>query len=486
MFHTQVHYVSQFKPGSIQAEITGQLAARQLHKKHLGEQITELAAHIHAATFRLLELIRQFDSCEGWAGEGVLSCAHWLNWKCGMALGVARERIRVAHALKDLPKISQTFRKGKISYSKVRAITRVATRKNENYLLMIAHFGTASHVERLVRNYRSVKRNEALAKAQEQHLHRELSWFVDDDGFWVIRGRLPPEAGSLVQQVLEQAMEEQFQELRDVPAGTSESSVASAADEIRTRPEPIAWRRADALLRLANGYSSRNLSCSADKYLVHIHTDMETLKAEGMGAESEIESGGKICAETTRRIACDSAVVQWLDSNGNQIDGNPLPLTQLLPQNQTQLQAQYQTLSVGRKTRAIPPAIRRALQRRDGGCRFPGCTASRFVDAHHIRHWADGGETCMENLVLLCSRHHHLVHEGGFTLQKVCGEFRFTNPQGIVLQNSAHGRSRGNVDDLFKLNDDRGIRITPKTAQSRWMGEKMDDQLAVEGLLFRE
>jgi len=144
-------------------------------------------------------------------------------------------------------------------------------------------------------------------------------------------------------------------------------------------------------------------------------------------------------------------------------------------------------LAIGRKSRSIPPAIRRALQRRDGGCRFPGCTASHFVEAHHIRHWADDGETCMENLVLLCTRHHHLVHEAGFGLEKlVCGKIQFTNPQGVVIPEVAGGRSRGNVDRLFRLNLDSGIRITPKTAQCHWMGEKMDDQLAVEGLLFRE
>jgi len=460
MLQTPINTASQFKSASVQAELAGQLAGRQLHKEQLGDQITELAAHIHAATFRLLELIHEFDACEGWAGEGVLSCAHWLNWKCGMALGVARERVRVAHALKDLPKISQTFRKGKISYSKVRAITRVATRKNEKYLLMIAHYGTASHVERLVRNYRSVKRNEALEKAQEQHLTRELSWFVDDDGYWVIRGRLPPETGALVQQVLEQAMEEQYQELQGVPAGISETDI----DEVRARPEPIAWRRADALVRLATGYRNHSRAqSSSEKYLVHIHTDMETLKQDGTGAEAEIESGGKICAETTRRISCDSAVVQWLDKH----DGQPL--------------------STGRKSRAIAPSIRRALQRRDGGCRFPGCTASHFVDAHHIHHWVDGGETCMENLILLCSRHHHLVHEGGFGLLKLAsGEVQFSNQNGNLIPNSSCGRSRGNADELFKLNQNRGIRITPKSSQSRWMGEKMDDQLAVEGLLFRE
>jgi len=459
MAPTSIHPVSRFKPGSAPAVLAGQLANRQLHKEELADQITELAAHIHAATFRLLELIREFDACEGWAGEGVLSCAHWLNWKCGMALGVARERIRVAHALKELPKISQTFRKGKISFSKVRAITRVATRKNENYLLMIAHYGTASHVERLVRNYRSVKRNESLQKAQEQHSHRQLSWYEDDDGYWVFRGRLPPESGALVAQVLQQAMDEQYEELKDVPVGTSESE----NDGLRVRPEPIAWRRADALVRLATGYRKHSTSCSSEKYLVHIHTDMETLKQDGTNAEAEIESGGKLCWETTRRVACDSSVVQWLNNH----DG--------------------QALSVGRKTRTIPPAIRRALKRRDGGCRFPGCTATHFVDAHHIHHWADGGETCMENLILLCTRHHRLVHEGGFGLQKLSGGVvQFTNPQGALIPVAAGGRSRGNAETLFSLNDSQCIRITPKTCQSRWMGEKMDDQLAVEGLLFRE
>jgi len=464
MSRTPIHTVSQIKPGSFQNELAGQLAARQLYKEQLGDQITELAAHIHAGTCRLLELIREFDACEGWAGEGVLSCAHWLNWKCGMALGVARERVRVAHALKDLPKISQTFRKGKISYSKVRAITRVATPKNENYMLMISHFGTAAHVESLVRNYRLVKRNEALEKAQERHVHRQLSWYEDDDGYWVIRGRLPPESGALVAQVLEQVMEEQYQELRDVPAGMSEPEI----EEVRARPEPIAWRRADALVRMATGYrNSPKQKSQSDHYLVHIHTDLETLKQDGTGAEAEIESGGTVCAETTRRITCDSGVVHWLDDNGKGRDGQPL--------------------AVGRKSRTIPPAIRRALQKRDGGCRFPGCTARRFVDAHHIRHWADGGETGMENLILLCTRHHHLVHEGGFGLEKLAdGSVQFRNPAGRLIISSAAGRSSGNVEALFGLNHQRGIRITPKTSHSHWTGENMDDQLAVEGLIFRE
>ena len=164
----------------------------------LEDRITELAAHITAATWQLLELIREFDERDGWCDPGLMSCAHWLNWKIGMNLGAAREKVRVAHAIKRLPHISEQFRLGQVSYSKVRAMTRVATPENETYLLMIATHGTASHVERLVRQYRWVKRIEALDQANMRHQMRELSWYYDDDDCVVLRGRFPPEQGAAI------------------------------------------------------------------------------------------------------------------------------------------------------------------------------------------------------------------------------------------------------------------------------------------------
>jgi len=450
------------------------LARAELRREHieqLEDRITELSAHIHAATFRLLELIREYDECKGWAGPGLLSCAHWLNWKCGIAPGAAREKVRVAHALKNLPQISAAFREGRISYSKVRAMTRVATAKNEEYLLMIATHGTAVHVERLVSNYRKVKRIEALEHENTRHAQRELSWFVDDDGYWVVRGRFTSEQGALIQKVLEEVMEETFKEQQDVPAGTSDEDLA---DEIKERPEPVALRRADALVRMAQGYHVGQSTCSGgDRFLVHVHTDMETLKANGEGATAELEEFGNIPAETARRLTCDSGIVHWLDhSNECGADGSS---------------HEKHALNVGRKTRSIPPAIRRALKRRDSGCRFSGCTCSRFVDAHHIQHWADGGETAMENLVLLCRHHHRLVHEGGFGIGKTpSGDIHFSDAAGKMIQTGPDTRSRGNVLALFTEHEQSGIHITPKTQTPNWLGEKMDDQLAVEGLLFRE
>ncbi|MDX1430971.1 MAG: DUF222 domain-containing protein [Gammaproteobacteria bacterium] len=142
----------------------------------LEQQITELAAHIHAATYRLLVLIAEFDRREAFGNDGILSTAHWLNWKCGIGLVAAREKVRVANALERLPQISDAFRRGQVSYSKVRAMTRVATPENEAYLLQIARHGTASHVERLACAYRRVQRNAETERANAAHESRSLHY----------------------------------------------------------------------------------------------------------------------------------------------------------------------------------------------------------------------------------------------------------------------------------------------------------------------
>jgi hypothetical protein len=432
--------------------------------ERLGEEITELAAHIHAATFQLLELIREFDDQEGWGREGANSCAHWLNWKCGMNQGAAREKVRVAHALPDLPLISSMFREGRVSYSKVRAMTRVATLKNEEYLLSIARHGTAAHVERLVSQYRRLKRDEALKLENVRHAQRELSWMMDSDGMWLFRGKFTAEQGSLISRALEAAMDEMFHESENEPADVSAETPAWV-DGCLPVPHPVATRRADALERVAEAWlAGPSLDRSGgDRYLVHIHTRADALRIDGEAAESEIEGHGCVSAETSVRMACDSAVVHWREKP----DG--------------------EALNIGRKSRSIPPATRRALQRRDDGCRFPGCSCNRFVDAHHIRHWADGGETNLDNLVLLCRRHHRLVHEGGFG---VCrnrqGAIEFTYPDGRVMVTGPDLRFRGNVVSIKAANRSRGLDITPETLPSRWRGERMDHSLAVLGMISRE
>jgi len=183
----------------------------------------------------------------------------------------------------------------------------------------------------------------------------------------------------------------------------------------------------------------------------------------GARAESELDGPGRVSAETSRRMACDCSVVHWHET------------------------ASGDALNIGRKSRSIPPATRRALQRRDGGCRFPGCTCTRFVDAHHVVHWADGGETGMDNLVLLCRRHHRLLHEGGFGVRrKAAGGYEFSYPGGRVLPAGPETRFRGNADVIRRGNRGRGLAISPATLLSLWRGEQMDHGMAVEALIRRE
>ncbi|CAA0099910.1 Uncharacterised protein [Halioglobus japonicus] len=421
----------------------------------LEDEITELAAHINAATYRLLTLIREYDQRQGWGGGGLKSCAHWLNWKCGINLGAAREKVRVAHALENLPQISSALCHGRISYSKVRAMTRVATEQNEDYLLMIANHGTASHVERLVRNYRKVKRSDALQRDNQFHALRELNWYIDDDGSYVFKGRMSPEQGARIVQALDAAM------------GTLHEEQRNTAEDVSAET-PVAAKRADALERIAETYIAHSSSDNTvaikggDRCTMHVHTDISTLQADGGGAESELSSGGHVSAETSRRLACDCGVVHWLEN------------------------ASGTALDIGRRTRSIPPAIRRALERRDSGCRFPGCTARHHVDAHHIQHWADGGETRLDNLLLLCRHHHRLVHEGGYGLALESNEPVFTTPDGRLIPSGPDRRFSGNVFALSTANKRQQINIDAGTLVPLWYGENMDDGMAVDGLIRRE
>ena len=208
----------------------------------IGDEIASLAAHIHAAQYQLLALLAEFDEREGWSGSGFRSCAHWLTWRTGVAPGAAREKVRTARALRTLPRVGEAMRKGELSFAKVRAITRVATAENEAELLDVARSGTAAQVERIVRAWRRVDRLEEQHAEAERHEARHLSLYVDDDGMYVIRGRLDPEAGALLEKALESA--------DDALCGRRADS-RSRATAHRTEPTPAAQRCADTMRLVA-------------------------------------------------------------------------------------------------------------------------------------------------------------------------------------------------------------------------------------------
>lgn len=384
----------------------------------LGETIASLAAGLHAATYQLLVLLREFDARNGW-NNGFLSCAHWLHWRTGFNLGASREKVRVARALEALPRISWFMERGQLSYAKVRALTRVARPENEAALLDVALAGTAAQVERFVRAWRRVDRASEAREEERRHLNRELLTWLDEDGMVVIRGRLSPEIGAVVQRALEAAADRLFHEARRSPTS------ATLAEDVTP-----AQRRADALGLLAEAALSADLDrgTSGDRYQVVVHVDAANADALARDRACVDTASGvleldhdalHVSAETSKRISCDAALVTMTHDHEGAV------------------------LDVGRRSRTVPPAIRRALAARDRGCRFPGCM-SRRCDAHHVEHWADGGMTRLDNLVLLCRRHHRAVHEGGFRMAAgEGGVFVFWQPGGRRLDAAPPPSDRG-------------------------------------------
>lgn len=425
----------------------------------LADQITELAGHINAANYRFLSLIAEFDRRSGWNDGATQSCAHWLNWKCGIGFCAAREKVRTARALENLPNIAAAMERGEISYSKVREITRVACPATEDYFLSIAIHGTAQHVERLVGYYRSAKESEELSRERRQQQGRELKYWFDHDGSLVIKGRLSAQAGALLIKALEAAAED----LKQTEPEAMESDPPAGVPNVKFPPSRT--RRADALELLAESFLANGAATTTggDKYQIVVHVDAETLQT-GCAGRCEIEHGAHIAADTARRLACDASVVGIIEDE----NGDPL--------------------NVGRKTRSIPPALQRALRSRDKGCRFPGCCNTRYTDAHHIHHWAHGGETKLSNLVTLCRFHHRAVHEGKVQIHVLDdGAIRFLQPNGESFDSVAPGNSHPMSDrrELPRHHGEQGISVNARTAVTRWDGGPMDFGMAVDSLLYR-
>lgn len=392
------------------AETSSSRTDRRVAIDQLDEAIVGLSARINANTYELLVLIREFDERAGWLKWGLESCAQWLHWRCDVSRQAAREKVRVAHALKDLPVIAVAFSEGRLSYSKVRALTRVATPLNEEELSSFALSTTASRVEERCHHMRNTYRG-ATAAANAVHARRQVRVVRNAErGVICLNVELPAEEGELVCRALDKAME--------------------AAGEKGPEFEAESWgaQQADALVAMARIYldgGAGSTTSAADNYQVVVHVDETALRGK--------EGRSDLAVESVKRLTCDGSVVPMMDG----LDGEPL--------------------SVGRKQRTVSAAMKRALWSRDRGCAFPGCTHRRFVDAHHVRHWADGGETSMDNTLLLCSAHHRLVHEGGYEIRKdTAGAWYFRRPDGRAIPRCGYRVADMIDDDIDHLGIEGG------------------------------
>jgi len=443
----------------------------------LGNEITLLAGQINAATYRFLKLIAEFDRRDAWSGAGIRSCAHWLSWKCGIAVGAAREKVRVANCLNELPETNKAFAKGEISYSKVRAMTRIATNENESFMLMIARHGTASHMEQLVSKSKIIVNNHQQSNSSEQERHqqeRSMISFQDDDGMWHIHAKLPAEAGALVDKAIDAILAEHEQQTeqssgKDVSAETF-SDEDTDEDELTEEPT-FPQKRVDALGAMAEHYLATAKNGEGIKYLagnertqVMLHVDINTLQQHNTHHNTHKEHCNLnnkhwITPETAKRLSCDASLVTVLeDDKGN-------------------------VLNIGRRSRVIPPNIQRALKIRDTSCQFPGCCSRDYLDAHHIKHWADGGETKMDNLMMLCRFHHRELHKGVFSIETTDSGYEFNPAKGKTMKQEFFPQfpTLKQADSVAWFKE-QYPDIDEHTAVSQWQGETMDIDMAFGGL----
>ena len=337
----------------------------------LESNLIEAWQSVSQATYQFLLLLREFDLRQGWKDYGNTDCAQWLNWRCGIARMTAQEKVRVANALWGLPQISEAFRRGDLSYSKARALTRVATEINETELLDFALGASAAHLEDYCRKLRNGDCELSKHDARKAFEGRSLVRHFREDGSGTLSVELPREAMELVIQALECVG-------NALPEDTSRSLFAKGADAlVEMARDTLAGRSTDP--------------SKAEPYQVVVHVDAAALAGIGEGESEGAKSD--LPVETVKRLCCDGPIVSILEQNG-------------------------EALNVGRKRRTVSGKLKQALLARDRKCVFPGCHHDRYVDAHHIQHWANGGETRLDNLILLCTHHHTLVHDGGFDMAR--------------------------------------------------------------------
>ena len=586
----------------------------------LAAEITTLAGHLNAAHYRFLKLLDEFDREQGWAGPGVRSLAHWLSWKCGIGELVAREKVRVARALRELPLIDASFERGQISYSKVRAMTRAATPENEAQLLNIARHGTAEHIERLVRVYRRCsKRAECSPGETERRREERFYCFDEDEETTVFGGRVSAEQGRLLMKALDAMvaeMEAGEREAGDAPQADDEPAgdVPRAEDAHRAvdthraddEPEACDEPRVDKISKgdhpgksdhhnpndtpesaenvsaetsAAGSGPSDSAETSVDVLESNVSAEISTASSgKNVSAETSAAASGKIVSAETfsdgrtsvephesdqpplkpLRVRRATALAQiaehylatrtrgagatplrssdayqvfvHVNANDahpdNRLNGGHTTYTDdrrcLAPHVARQLACDAsrrtvlenergEVLNIGRRSRIVPWHIAHALRIRDGGCRFPGCNQHRWTDAHHIHHWADGGETSLDNLVTLCRYHHRELHRGEYRIEHGAdGELIFMEAQQRVIPPAIHPQfgdrhGSGDVTDTPDTPDtpgattaadrleqlqaehrERGVEIDKSTAVTRWAGERMDYSTAVEWLLNRD
>ena len=455
--------------------------AAPMPMERLEARICELAGHLTAATCQFLMLVADFDARQGWADWEMPSCAAWLSWRCQIAPGTARDQVRVARALGGFPLITAEFAAGRLSYAKVRALTRIVTPETEADLLEMALPMTAGQLERFAQAHRRVTREqEQLVRSR-----RKFCWQWAGDFEFAFRGLLPPEEAAVVLQALRAA-------LGDLEHPHEQDGKDGIRWEEAT-PPPVrredAGDLASALVEICAEYLNARASSAdnPDTYQVVIHAGAAAITAGDDQPEPQPAPAGPEPADGIEpgRVSAETrpALPIWHPAfpmrchlqDGPAISPRALKLIGCNATISTMVHDVDGTiLNVGRRTRKPPPALRRAVRERDRyRCRFPGCQ-SRRTDTHHIIYWSNGGKTRLGNLISLCKRHHAIVHDKGIIIATIPDGFAFCTREGTPIPASPPlPRTSGNITTSHDA------AITPTTIIPPNSGERLDLNLAI-------
>jgi hypothetical protein len=370
------------------------LEQERLDTAELGRKLIDLAGKLAAMECEWMSTLWEFNLRCGWADDGEVSCYDWLVSRCGLNRVTAREKLRVARELSRRAAVRTAFAAGSLSYSKVRAITRVkgADEETDRWLLKLAERGTTADLEVAARHFEELQSQE---KPVDNYLRRWDKAAVRGtrtfDRMMVIETVAPIEEGQEIMALLR--------------AGEAAGPVDSA--------ESTGQRRLRALLDLlragAANLDTPSDTSGADRYTLHAVADVAVL-SEAREGRAELLDGTPVAPETIERWACDSAIVRHV------------------------LKGESEPLDIGRRTKVWTTAQRRAITVRDNGrCRWPNCWR-RTCDIHHVVWYDEGGITAVSNGCLLCPHHHTFVHERGFRIMgEPNGTLRFYRPDGEFL-----------------------------------------------------
>jgi hypothetical protein len=330
--------------------------------------LSNLFSGVSVFLAQICEWLIEADQSQQFLADGARSLAEWVSGRFGVRHSTAAQLVRVTRRLRDLPRLRERFASGELSLDQVDAISKLATPETEEAVISECSGWSNAALDRAARRARppSLEGERSVWERRHLGLQRNL-----DESELVFDGSLPGAVGKLF-----------------------EASVREGADRIPENPEtgmldPYPARLADGLVEMCAITGDRN----GPGVQVTMFADMEALTepSETSGV-AELEAGPVIPNETARRLSCDAMVECVITDHGR-------------------------TLGVGRRSRLIPAWLRRQLWFRDGGCRFPGCAHLLWVHGHHRKHWAEGGPTTLDNLILLCSYHHRFLHEHGWIIE---------------------------------------------------------------------